>query len=171
MTFSPSSSPLLASLAGLCVSLGLSGPAFAGGALPGLPATTSPALSQVTVAVLGGTTTVDAGAAAALELTIVVPAGFHVYQDMLRVDVADAGGLKLGPASLPPGLSAPDPAAPGQLREQYDFDVIVLVPVLSPAAVGEHVATLDVRWQACSGGVCLMPRTEQVQARLIVRAR
>lgn len=157
----PTLAPLLLALLAL--------PAGASGDLPGLPGA-APAASQVTVAVLGGTTTAAPGASAALELTVVVPPGFHVYQDMLHVQVSDAGGLSLGAPSLPPGLSAPDPAAPGQLREQYDFDAVVLVPVLRAPAVGEYTATFDVRWQACSGGVCLMPRTEQVQARLVVPA-
>ncbi|MCK6503848.1 protein-disulfide reductase DsbD N-terminal domain-containing protein [Myxococcota bacterium] len=160
---------MLGTLCALTLSV-LWGPALAGGGLPGLPVPASPAVSQATVAIVGGTTTVAPGSSAALELTVVVPPGFHVYQDMLHVQVTDPGGLSLGPPSLPPGLSAPDPAAPGRLREQYDFDAVVLVPVLKAPPAGEHVATFDVRWQACSGGVCLMPRTEQVTARLVVRA-
>lgn len=129
------------------------------------------AVSQAAVTVQGGLTTLAPGKTAPLELTVVVPPGFHVYRDMLQVDLVDAGGLSLGPASLPPGLHAPDPAAPGQLREQYDFDAVVQVPLLAAPPAGEHLATFDVRFQACSGGICLMPRTEQVQARLVVNPR
>ncbi len=114
------------------------------------------------VEVLGGSTRVAAGGLAPLELTLKIPPGFTVYRDMLEVKVTQARGLSLGPASLPPGLSAPDPAVPGQTRELYDFDAVVQIPLLKPGPTGTWAVELDVRYQACAGSVCLMPRTEQV---------
>ena len=131
-------------------------------------ATAQPQQTEPSVLLVGGTTTVVSGAVAPLQLTVVVPPGFKVYRDMLRVDVADPGGLNLSEPSLPPGLTAPDPANPALTRELYEFDIIIDVGLSQPAAVGEHVATFDLRYQACHGGICLMPRTEQVSARLVV---
>jgi hypothetical protein len=118
--------------------------------------------SAAGVEVLGGSTLVAPGALAPLEITLKVPPGFTVYRDMVEVKVTQARGLSLGPPSLPPGLSAPDPAAPGQTRELYDFDAVVQIPLLKPAPTGTWAVELDVRYQSCAGSVCLMPRTEQV---------
>jgi len=142
--------------------------AQAGTALPGFAA--EPATSEPTLQVEGGLTQVQAGATAPLQLTVLVPPGFHVYRDMLSVTTQDPGDLSLGDPSLPPGLSAEDPAAPGTQRELYEFDVIVDVPLKKPARPGTHVATFSVRYQACKDSLCLMPRTEEVQARLEVAA-
>ncbi len=124
--------------------------------------------SQPTLMALGATTRTTAGQPAALSLTIVVPPGYHVYRDMVAVEVLDAGDLKLGAPSLPAGLHQPDPAAPGSLRELYEFDAIIDVPVLDPAAPGTHDALLSVRYQACKNSTCLFPQTSEIVSTLVV---
>lgn len=120
--------------------------------------------------VVGGTTTLQAGKTGPLELTIAVPPGFHVYRDMVAVEIVDPGGLALGAPSLPPGVLVDDPAAPGQPREQYEFDAIIEVPLTRAPAVGTHRARFSVRWQACRASTCLYPVTEQVDATVVVAA-
>lgn len=144
-----------------------SGPALAG---PPLPTGGASASSEQEPRVLGGETTARPGAAARLEATIVVPPGYHVYRDMVSVEVVDPGGLALGTASLPPGLEQPDPASPGSLREQYDFDAIIELPVAKAPTAGRYAALLSVRYQACKASLCLFPRTEEVTSTLVVAA-
>lgn len=137
-------------------------------ALAEIPAATSSSAQEPRV--VGGSLTLPAGQPARLEATIAVPPGYHVYKDMVHVEVLDPGGLELGPASLPAGLIQPDPASPGATREQYDFDAIVELPVEGTPAPGSYSATLSVRYQACKASLCLFPRTEEVVSQLVLTA-
>jgi DsbC/DsbD-like thiol-disulfide interchange protein len=110
------------------------------------------------VEVLG--TRVAHGAQGRAEVRIIVPAGHHVYRDMMWVKVLDAGGLTLDDADFPPGLMRPDPADPGAERELYDMDVVIHVPITGNVAEGTHTARIQVGYQGCKGGLCFMPATE-----------
>ncbi|MCB9777849.1 MAG: protein-disulfide reductase DsbD N-terminal domain-containing protein [Alphaproteobacteria bacterium] len=165
-------SPLLLStlLAAACVA-----PVSAGDLLPASTSSTSSTSSSVAtsgpeIEVVGMVQPVAPGEQPPVVLTIVVPPGFHVYKDMVNVEVLDAGGLALGPASLPAGLMTSDPALPGNTREQYDFDVIIEVPVTAPPPAGTHEARFSVRYQACKQSLCLFPNTVEVVAGLKVPA-
>ena len=111
----------------------------------------------------------DEGAAGELEISIVVPPGFHVYKDMLHVEVLSADGLSLGAPDLPPGLMKPDPASPGSEREQYDLDAIVQISATS-STPGDFAPLFSVRYQACLDTLCFMPRTEEVSVSVSVRS-
>jgi thiol:disulfide interchange protein len=100
------------------------------------------------------------GAQARARVVVVVPEGFHVYRDMMSVTVLDAGGLTLGAADFPPGLSRPDPANPSAQREQYDTNVVIEIPVTASGAAGRRVAKLEVKYQGCKRSLCYMPATE-----------
>ena len=105
-------------------------------------------------------TRVEKGGSGTAEVRIIVPAGHHVYRDMMWVKVEDAGGLTLGDADFPKGLMKPDPANPGTDRELYDLDVIIHVPIQGNVAEGTYTAKLKVGYQGCKGGLCFMPATE-----------
>lgn len=98
-----------------------------------------------------------AGAKDKIRITVVVPEGYHAYRDMMSVVATDPAGLTLGEASFPPGLTVPDPANPGATREQYDFDVLIDVPVTAPKAGGTFNPTFHVVYQGCKKGVCYPP--------------
>lgn len=104
-----------------------------------------------------------------LSLTLTVPPGFHVYKDMLHVSVLDDGGLSLGEPDLPPGILKPDPASPGQQREQYDLDVVIHVPAGADQP-GTYEALFEVGFQACKDTLCFFPKTEQVTIPVTVTA-
>ena len=115
-----------------------------------------------------GTLSLAPGAKGNVEIRIVVPTGWHLYRDMVSVELLDPAGLVVGEPSLPPGLPVPDPANPAHTREQYELDAYVEVPVTAPAAPGRYEAAFEIRYQGCKGGICLMPRTEQVVAPVVV---
>lgn len=116
-----------------------------------------------------GDAVVSPGGTVPLVVTVVVPEGFHLYRDTMGVETLGADGVKVGPASFPPGLSKKDPANPAHLREQYEQDVIVEVPVTAPAdATGAHTITLLVRYQGCKKNLCYFPQTDEVTAKVTV---
>jgi len=112
-----------------------------------------------------------AGAAGRLRITIAVPKDHHIYRDMVEVVVIDAGGLELAEASYPPGLKKPDPADPATLRQVYDMDVIIEVPVAGVVKPGVYPVTLQVTYQGCKKSLCWMPQTDEIQARVRVRVK
>lgn len=105
-----------------------------------------------------------------VSLTLVVPTEFHVFRDMMEVTVVDAAGLTIGQPSFPPGEQKPDPLNPGTLREQFDRDVIVEVPVTAPAKEGTYLAVFNFRYQGCKETLCYMPATDRVEASVVVKA-
>ncbi|MFM2248933.1 MAG: hypothetical protein RL071_5008 [Pseudomonadota bacterium] len=112
---------------------------------------------RVEVEPLGG---LVPGGQARARVVVAVPEGFHVYRDMMSVTVLDAGGLTLGAADFPPGLSRPDPANPSAEREQYDTNVVIEIPVTATGAAGRRIAKLEVKYQGCKRSLCYMPATE-----------
>ena len=100
------------------------------------------------------------GGQGVVQVVLRVPAGHHVYRDMLRVDVVDAAGLTVGPPSFPPGLRVPDPANPAAERELYDMDVIIDLPVGAGRGDGARELRVEVGYQGCRKSLCFMPQTE-----------
>ncbi len=131
----------------------------------------SPALAtpQNLVTVQTSPAALDVNKPGMLEISVVVPPGFHVYRDMLHVEVLSAAGLTLGAPDFPPGLMRPDPASPGSDREQYDLDIIVQVPVTASRA-GDFAPLFSVRYQSCRDTLCFMPKTEEVTVPVSVRS-
>ena len=109
------------------------------------------------------------GVAGALRITIAVPKNHHLYKDMVEVVVVQSGALKLGEASLPPGLSKPDPADPSATREVYDMDVIIEVPVAASKVEGSFPVDLSISYQGCKKSLCWMPQTEEIRAMVRVK--
>ncbi len=103
-----------------------------------------------------------AGASGVLRVVVLVPEGFHVYRDMMHVEVVDPAGLSWGAPSFPVGLQTPDPANPSAMREVYDTNVVVEIPVKAGAAVGPMNARVEVKYQGCKKALCYMPATELV---------
>jgi len=111
------------------------------------------------------------GGSGRVTVIVRVPEGFHVYRDMLSVDVIRASALKTSAVSFPPGEMAPDPASPGALRELYEQDVYVEVPVTAPSGVmGPQTVSFDVRYQGCKKALCYMPGEQEVSAVVTVGA-
>ena len=99
------------------------------------------------------------GGEALVQLRLVVPPGMVVYRDQLEITVVDAGGLSIGAPDLPPGLVKPDPVDGADLREQYDMDVVVNLPVRAGPEPGLVRLVLSLRHQGCHGRLCHPPRT------------
>jgi len=114
--------------------------------------------------------TLSPSASGVVSLTIAVPAGSVIYREQVAITVLDPGGLVVGEASLPPAITKLDPYMNVE-RELYDLDVIVEVPVTAPAAAGEHELLLEARWQGCKTGICFLPQTELLAARVTVAER
>lgn len=95
-----------------------------------------------------------------VRVTFAVPSGFHTYRDWVTVEVDKANGLTVGAPSYPPGVMKEDPAAPGTMRETYEQDVLVDVPVIAPAAAGRYNLVLFTRYQGCKKALCYMPFEE-----------
>lgn len=151
--------------------------------LPALPAAAGPLSSPqagrseepLAVAAEGGNLRLRPGELGTIELGLRIPPGFTVYRDMIRVNVADARGLRLGAAVLPPGRKVPDPAAdpaqgPAAMREVYEQDISIGLPLLAAPPTGSVAVPVELRFQACRGSVCLFPQTETVFAVVQVTA-
>jgi thiol:disulfide interchange protein DsbD len=107
---------------------------------------------------------VAAGQTAPVEVSVIVPPGFHVFADRLAVDVVDDGDLTAGKPAFPEGLTKPDPLT-GEPREIYEHDVQVDVPITVPtASTGDHQVQLKVEFQACKNNLCFLPKVEELAA-------
>jgi thiol:disulfide interchange protein DsbD len=95
-----------------------------------------------------------------VRITYAVPAGFHTYRDWVHVEVTNANGLTVGAPSLPPGVMKDDVTMPGTLRETYETDVLVDLPVTAPATPGTYKLALLTRYQGCKKSLCYMPFEE-----------
>ena len=109
------------------------------------------------------------GGSGKVTVIVRVPDGFHVYRDMMAVEVVNNGGLTIGSPSFPPGEMAPDPASPGSLRELYEEDVFVELPVTVPTGTkGTRSTLVHVRYQGCKKTLCYMPGEQDVEATVTV---
>jgi hypothetical protein len=106
-----------------------------------------------------------------VELRLRVPPGFTVYRDQLAVQVVDPGGLQVGEPDIPPGVFRHDPAKDVESREQYDTDVVVLIPVRTTARSARGLETFEVmvRHQGCIQGHCFAPVERRLQVHVPVR--
>lgn len=147
------------------------GDRYAGSLLPGseAPAPVAPGVAADPFSWEVAPIEVVAGASGRVVLRLRVPAGTHIYRDGIEVLVADAGGLQVGPADVPPGLKRADPGDGGEIRELYDTDVLIEVPVTGRAP-GLYSVTFDLRHQGCKIGLCFPPKSTPVTALVRVRA-
>ena len=106
------------------------------------------------------TTLIPSGGEAQMEIVVVVPAGFHVYRDMMRVSVPDSGAFEVGAAVFPAGRWEADPAVPDEIRELYDAPVSIQVPVKAPDSipVGTYDMDVYVGYQGCKATLCYLPQ-------------
>lgn len=95
--------------------------------------------------------------AEAVRLVLHVPAGTHVYRDQIEISTVVTTGVVLTRPTLPAGVAetAPD----GSVRERYDADVVITVPI-AVADAGRRDAVLLVRHQGCRGDLCWAPREQ-----------
>mgnify|MGYP003888586877 CR=1 FL=1 len=99
-----------------------------------------------------------------------VPRGHAVYRDQVGVRVEESGGLTFHEASLPPGIRIPDESRDGELREQYDMDFVIVMPVTAhQVEPGLLHTTLLVHQQGCGKGICYPPETEVLVVTVPVR--
>ncbi len=115
--------------------------------------------------------TLAPGASGNVGVQMEIGAGYHVYVDMLDVKLVAAGGLDVSAPVYPAGEQVPDPAAPGQTREQYQGAARVQLAVAVPrtaAAGSSHAVQLHVRYQACTKDLCTMPVEEDLTALVTV---
>ena len=109
--------------------------------------------------------TVLPGASGKVTVVVRVPDGFHVYRDMLAVKVENAGKVTAGSPAFPDGSLADDPASPGAVRELYEQDVYIQIPVSVPKGIsGDIPVLLDVRYQGCKRSLCYLPGEQEVTA-------
>ncbi len=107
------------------------------------------------------------GKTESLTLILVVPEGYHLYQDMLTVDPNGVDGLQFMKPNLPLGKWIKDPANPEQLREVFDETVHVTIPVKATSA-GIFTSEVTVQFQGCKATLCYMPKKEQVTGMIVV---
>ena len=106
-----------------------------------------------------------------VELRLRVPPGYTVYRDQLVVRVVDPGRLLVGVPDIPPGVHRHDPARDVEVREQYDADIVVHIPVQATDATRRGLETFKVfvRHQGCYGGHCFRPVERFVNVHVPVR--
>lgn len=96
-------------------------------------------------------------------ITFVVPKGFHLYQDMMSVQVQSSPEIEanfvFGELRYPVGHLIADPANPEQMREVFEETVTVALP-LTAKTLGVHTVQVDVRYQGCKETLCYMPKTD-----------
>ena len=91
-----------------------------------------------------------------MEVLIAIPQGYHLYKDMMSVQVAESNGVVFQEADLPKGLFQPDPANPEQYREHYEETIVINVP-FTVKADGAYSPKIEVRYQGCKKGLCYKP--------------
>ena len=106
------------------------------------------------------------GEPAHVNVTFVVPAGFHLYQDMMSVEPKPLEGLTFSTPVFPHGHLIADPADPTQMREVFDTTVQVTVPVTARTS-GIYTTDFTVRMQGCKATLCYMPQTESIGVQLV----
>jgi peroxiredoxin len=121
-----------------------------------------------------------AGASGELTLLLHVAEGFHVMSDRpskpeyiaTRVSFDSAGidGIALGAPRYPPPVPF---ALDRESIATFRGDVRVVLPfdVRADVAAGAHTVPGWVRYQACTASRCLFPRTEPLEATILVTPR
>ncbi len=111
-------------------------------------------------------TSIVSGGAAEIEVVVVVPPGFHVYRDMMRVAITDPGAFGVKPAVYPAGRWEADPASDEEIRELYDASVSIRVPVSAPESIpiGSYDMDIYVGYQGCKATLCYFPQERTVPA-------
>ena len=135
-----------------------------------LPSLAAP-LAAGPVEIVAVDATLAPGANGTVGVSLQIQSGYHVYTDMLEVKLVGGAGLIVLAAQYPEGETVPDPASPGQLREQYEGVATVRLPVTVPKSVRagtSHAVQLHVRYQACTVNLCAMPVEEDVTAMVTV---
>ena len=106
-----------------------------------------------------------------LELRLLLPKGFLVYQDSLRVQVRDAGTLSVGAPQLPAGhpVAVVDPDHP--VRNVVEREVVIRLELAATAdtAIGLTALELQVDHQGCFEGSCLPPESREIRVYVPVR--
>lgn len=114
---------------------------------------------------------IPAGGTGTISFRLVVPAGTHIYRDAIEVEVVDAGGLIVGATDLPAAMKIPDPGGTGEIRELYDRDVYVQIPVSAPKTVTGLVQVhLVAHHQGCRPGLCFPPKATEMIALVRIKA-
>lgn len=103
-----------------------------------------------------------------VDVFFVVPAGYHLYQDMMKVEVATVKGLTLGNPQFPAGKLIPDPANPENWREVFDETVKVEVPIIADTE-GVFTPEFTLTYQGCKDTLCYMPKSDVIQSVVIVQ--
>lgn len=105
-----------------------------------------------------------------VELRLMVPQGFVVYRDQLRVKVVQHGRLRVGKPQIPQGQMRLRSGYDVEARELYEGDVVVRLPV-SAGALEPGLATIDVlvSHQGCHRGVCFRPSETLMRVHIPVR--
>ena len=98
----------------------------------------------------------EAGVEGSVDFLLLVPDGFHLYRDMMHVEVLSGAPLQFQEARYPVGLFKPDPANPKAFREQYNQNLTVSLPV-QHSTIGQYEATFEIAYQGCRGGLCYRP--------------
>ena len=112
--------------------------------------------------------TVAAGQEGHVQVVFIVPEGHHLYVDMLSVKPEPSKELNIDKPKFPMGKLKPDPANPDQMREIYQESTTVLLPI-NPLNEGTYPAKIEVRYQGCKEGLCYMPKTETLEAVVVVK--
>ena len=103
---------------------------------------------------------IRAGETAAVRIRFTVPASERLFKDKIAVQVVDAAGLTVGALVLPPADPFKDPQL-GTLRDSYDADVEITLPVSAPNdSKGRVDMTLAVSWQGCCDAPASAAATE-----------
>jgi thiol:disulfide interchange protein DsbD len=104
-----------------------------------------------------------------LQLNWVIADGTYLYRDKIKLTLADARGVSLGPFALPPGelktgMQRPDGTI-GAV-EVYHHGIDLMVPLVRTDATTQRV-TLVARYQGCADrGVCYPPIVKRVSLQL-----
>jgi thioredoxin:protein disulfide reductase len=138
---------------------------FGAGAEDDAPEMTNP----VTLRAVGPSKPVAAGSEAAVEVHFDIIENAYVNNEMTRVTLSSAEGVKAGEAVFPEPILKDVPSL-GKVAQIYKHSAVVRVPVQidAAAAAGERKLTLSVRYQACNDQVCFIPKTERLDVTLKV---
>ena len=117
------------------------------------------------VEILPTTTSIEQPAV--IQVVFVIPEGHHLYVDMLSVQPIPSAEFTFQSARFPTGKLKADPASPEQMREVYPETTTVTIP-MKATQIGILSPKIEVHYQGCKEGLCYMPKTEIIEASVIV---